>query len=189
MAPILPIALSAPLEIVGIDFLHMEGFSGGFEFILLITDHFTRYTQAYLTRNRTAKTAATHLYNDFFLHFDIPSQLLRDQRGEFENALFKYFANLLGINNLQTTSYYLEINSLTEQMNQTLLAMLRTFPEKCKTSWKYHVNKVIYVYNCTKHGSTGFSQFQLELFLYTIECVLSVFVLLCNLVCLQWYSD
>ena len=55
MAPILPIALSAPLEIVGIDFLHMEGFSGGFEFILLITDHFTRYTQAYPTRNRTAK--------------------------------------------------------------------------------------------------------------------------------------
>ena len=133
-APLLPIASSAPLEIVVIDFLHLEKSSGGFEYILVITDHFTRYTQTYPTRNKTAKTAATHLYNNFALRFGIRSQLLHDQGGEFEDALFKYFANLLGIQNLQTTPCHPETNRLTERKNQTVLAMLRTLPEKHKIS-------------------------------------------------------
>ena len=158
---LLPTTSSAPLEIIGIDFLHLEKSSGGFEYILLITDHFIRYTQAYSTRNKTAKTAATHLYSNFFLRFGTPSQLLHDQGGQFKNAIFKYLVNLLGIQNLRTTPYHPETNELTERMNQTVLAMLRTLPEKYKTSWKDHVNKVVHAYNCTKHSSTGFSPYYL----------------------------
>ena len=32
---------------------------------------------------------------------------------------------------------------------------LCTLPEKFKTSWKDHVNKLSYVYNCTRHATTG----------------------------------
>ena len=91
---LLPAISSALLEIIRIDFLVLEKPSGGFEYILLITDHFTRYTQAYLTCNKTAKTTATHLYNNFVLRFSIPSQLLHDQGEEIENVLFKCLANL-----------------------------------------------------------------------------------------------
>ena len=95
--PLLSITSSAPLEIKGVDFLHLVKSSGGFEYTLFITDNLTRYT---------TKTAATHLYNNFVLRFGIPSQLLHDQGGEFENALFKYLTNLLGIQNLWTTTYH-----------------------------------------------------------------------------------
>ena len=37
------------------------------------------------------------------------------------------------------------------------------------------------------NGLIIFSLFQLELFLYTIVYFLSEFVLICDLVCLQWY--
>lgn len=47
-ASLLPITSSAPLEIVGTDFLHLEKSSGGYEYILLNTDHFTRYKQVLL---------------------------------------------------------------------------------------------------------------------------------------------
>ena len=46
-------------------------------------------------------------------------------------------------------------------MNQTVLAMLRTLPEKFKTSWKDHVKKVIHAYNFTKHSNTGLSPYHL----------------------------
>lgn len=82
-APFQPITSSAPLEIVGIDFLHLEKSSGGFEYILFVTDHFTRYAHAYPTRNKTTATAATQLHSDLVLRFGIPSQLLHDQGGEF----------------------------------------------------------------------------------------------------------
>ena len=115
----------------------------------------------YPNRNKTTKTAATHLYKDLVPRFGIPSQLLHDQGGEFENAPFKYLANFLGIHSLRTTPYHPETNGLTEWMNKTVLAMLRTLLEKYRTSWKDHVNRVIHAYNHTKHSSTGFSLYYL----------------------------
>ena len=156
-----PIIKSSPIEVVGVDFLHLEKSSGGFEYILLLTNHFTRYTQAYPTKNKTAKTAANHLYNGFILRFGIPSKILHNQGKEFDNDLFKNLANLLGIQNLRTTPYHPQTNGLTERMNQTVLSMLRTLPEKYKSSWKNHLSKVIYAYNCTRHSNTGCSPYYL----------------------------
>ena len=39
--------------------------------------------------------------------------------------------------------------------------MLRTLPEKFKTSWKDHVSKLSYAYNCTRHATTGYSPYYL----------------------------
>ena len=70
-APLLPIITLSPLEVVGVNFLHLEKSSGSFEYILLLTDYFTHYTQAYPTKNKIAKAAVNHLYNDFILRFGI----------------------------------------------------------------------------------------------------------------------
>ena len=45
LAELVPIHTSKPMEIVCIDFLSLEQSKGGYENILVITDHFTRYTQ------------------------------------------------------------------------------------------------------------------------------------------------
>lgn len=123
------------------------------KYILLLTDHFIRYTRAYATRKKTAKTTANHLYNDFILRFGIPSKLLHDQGGEFEKEIF--IKNL----KLWTTSKHPQANKLTESMNQTVLSMLSTLPEKYKSNWKNYLNKVIHAYHCTRHSTTGFSPF------------------------------
>ena len=73
-----PIHSAAPMELISMDFLHLDQCSGGFHDILVITDNFSRFVQAYPTRNKETKTAAEKLCNDFILRFGIPGSILHD---------------------------------------------------------------------------------------------------------------
>ena len=149
---------SAPLELITIDYLKLEKGSGGYQYILLVVDHFTRILQGYATKNKSGTTAAKKIYGDFVLKFGLPSQILHDQGREFENNLFAELEKLCGVKKLRTTPYHPQSNGMVERMNKTGLGMLRTLPEKSKSRWPESLDKLIYAY-CTTHDTTGFEPY------------------------------
>ena len=100
-----------------------------FSILLVITDHFKRYTQVYSIRNKEAKTAATKLFNDCILRFGTPGKTLHDQGREFENKSFTHLPKLCNIERLRITPYHSQCNGQVERMNKSIIAILKTLEE------------------------------------------------------------
>lgn len=159
-APLVNIQTSRPLELVCMDYLSLEPDSKGTKNILVITDHFTKYSVAVPTPDQKAKTVAKALWNNFFIHYGFPERLHSDQGRDFESNLIKELCTMLGIKKTRTTPYHPRGNPV-ERFNRTLLAMLGTLQEEDKMRWKEFVQPLVHAYNCTKHDTTGYSPYQL----------------------------
>ena len=79
---------------VCVDFLSLEPSKGGIENILVVTDHFTRYAQAFPTKYQTAKTTAQVLFDNFVVHYGFPARIHSDQGRNFESSIISHLCKL-----------------------------------------------------------------------------------------------
>lgn len=160
-APMVSINTTRPMELVCIDFMSLESSRGGYENILVVTDHFTRYAFACPTRNQEAKTVAKILMDQYFVHYGIPERLHSDQAANFQGRVITHLCSMLGIEKSRTTTYHPQGNGTTERFNSTLISMLKTLDPSQKVNWKEYVGSLVHAYNCTRNDSTGYSPFYL----------------------------
>ena len=160
-APLVSIHSSAPMELVCVDFLTLERSKGGIENVLIVTDHFSRYAQAYPTKDQKANTVARVLWKNFFCRFGFPAKLHAEQGRNFESAVVKELCKCTGITKTHTTPYHPQGNGTTERFNRTLMNMLGTLEPHLKPRWHEYVDAMTHAYNCTRHDSTGYTPYYL----------------------------
>ena len=65
--------------------------------ILVVTDHFTKYAQAFVTPSQTAHVTAKVLWEQYLVHYVWPFKIILDQGKSFENKLFKELCDMAKI--------------------------------------------------------------------------------------------
>ena len=159
--PLVSITTTQPMELVCMDFLTLEMSKGGYQHILVITDHFTKYAVAVPTKNQSAKVTAESILNECITHYGFPRRIHSDQGANFESKVIKELCLLSGMLKSRTTPYHPQGNGITERFNRTLLNMLGMLDPEQKHNWKAAVGPLVHAYNCTKHESTDYSPYML----------------------------
>ena len=104
------IVVTHPLELVHLDYLHLDPGRGKEENILMVADYFTCYALAYVTQSQTALTMAKALWDIFIVHYGLPKKILLDQGRNFESELIADLCRLMGTRKLRTSLYHPQTN-------------------------------------------------------------------------------
>lgn len=160
-APLNQMTSRGPLDLVCIDFLSLEPDSQGFANILVLTDHFTRYAQAFPAKDQKAATVAKILCERYFVHYGLPARIHSDQGRDFESRLIQDLLRMLGIRKSRTTPYHPQGDPQPERFNRTLLSMLGTLDPNQKQKWSQNISQLVHAYNCTRNDATGYSPYLL----------------------------
>ena len=165
-APLKSIYATSANQLVHIDFTSMESEKElmkdpNVKNVLVITDHFTRYAQAFVTKDQKAETVARILYDRYISVFGAPEALLSDQGANFTSKVIAALCDLFAIRKLQTSPYHAQCNGQVERFHQTLSKMLGKVWKDRKEDWPQFLPQVVHAYNSTRSAVTGYSPFYL----------------------------
>ena len=118
--------------------------------ILTVTDHFTRWVEAFPLREATAKAVAKCVL-DFICRFGMPLELHSDQGKNVDGQLIRDVCDVLGIRKTHTTAYHPAGNAITERENSTIKAMLTAYVNEKRNDWDEHLPEVMMAFRSSVH--------------------------------------
>ena len=123
-------------------------------YILVVSDYYTKYVEAYALPDQTAQTVADCLVTEWICRFGVPLQILSDQGRNFESGLFQEVCKLLDMKKIRTSRYRPQTDGLVERYNRALKSMLKSFCQVEKSDWDHHLPYVMMAYRATIQEST-----------------------------------
>ena len=154
--------VTAPLHLVHLDLTLFEmttnlNESPKVENVLVIVDHFTRYTRAYVTKDQKALTAAKTLSEGIISIFGASERILMYQGKAFTSEVVEQLCSQFGISQSTMTAYHPQGNGQVEHAHQTLGRMTVKLEDEFKGQWPKHLLKLMHAYNVTQSAVTSYS--------------------------------
>ena len=106
-APLGTIKASHPFEKISRDIMGpLPTTESGNKYILVVTDLFTKWVEAFPLRETSSSTLATVLVDEVISRFGVPNVLHNDQGANFCSEVIKGICRILGIENTRTSAYH-----------------------------------------------------------------------------------
>ena len=94
-----------PMDLVCIDFTKVDPSKDGKENILVLTDTFTKFSQAFVTPNQKAITIAKILVDKWFYTYGIPACIHSNKGHSFDNEIMSHLYAMYGVEQSTTMPY------------------------------------------------------------------------------------
>ena len=153
-APLHPIPVSRPFQIVGVDVLELPATDRGNKYVLVFQDFLTKWPFAFPRPDQKAKRIAELLVTEVVPVIGVPEALLSDRGTNLLSHLMLDVCRLLGIRKLNTTAYHPQCDGMVERFNRTLKTMLRKHAAKFGSQWDRYLPGVLWAYRNVPHNAT-----------------------------------
>ena len=155
-APLGQYLVGEPMERVALDVLGPLPVSNkGNKYILVMSDCFTKWTEAIAIPDQESRTIITTFINEIVCRFGTPLQIHSDQGRNFESKAFKDMCEFLHIDKTRTSSMRPQANGSVERFNRTLATMLTMFCEQEQKTLGTDFPQVMMAYRASVNSSTG----------------------------------
>ena len=144
-------------EVVQIDHQKICMTDNGYNQVLVMIDHFTKYAEAVPCITASAEETCDHLINTWIARHGCPMTFQSDNGTAFIGELTKELMRRSQVAQAHSTTYHPQTNGLVERQNRTLVSMLRVYCSRYMTDWDRYLPQVMGAYNSTQHSTTGVS--------------------------------
>ena len=114
------------------------------EDILVLTDAFSKFSQAFVTSSQKSLIIAKLLVEKWFSIFGVPAQIHSDQGRSFNNKIISHLCKMYGICQSTSTPYNPHGNALCKRYNRTLFGLMMTLSEEQNSNWPVYVPSLVY---------------------------------------------
>ena len=151
-----------PFQLIGMDYCGpLKRTPRGNQYVLCITDYFTRWIVAVAVPDCSAQTTAEALFNEFICKYGVPTVILSDQGTHFHNQLMEAMSKLLGYDHTYSTTYHPQSNGMIERFNATFIPQIAKLQDRQNNNWDEFLAPVVFAYNTGCHSTTEYSPYEL----------------------------
>ena len=154
-APLGNLPAGAPGDCVATDYLGPLPLTDrGNRYILLLTDHFTKYVEILPIPDMTAEVCASKILNEFISQWGCPLSIHSDQGRTYESEVFRQLCRMLEIRKTRTSPRNPRGNGQSERFNRTLLRTVKAYLCGEQSDWDLHLGCLAGAYRATPNEST-----------------------------------
>jgi hypothetical protein len=143
--------------------------SKGHQYILAITNYFTKWVEAIPMKSVTSKDVINFIKEHVIHRFEISQTITADGGPVFISEEFRKFATDMGIKLIRSSPYYVQANGQVNASNQSLIKLIKRKIDEHPRCWHEVLSEALWAHCISCHGATETSPYHL---VYGQEAVL-----------------
>uniref|UniRef100_A0A2N9H3G7 Integrase catalytic domain-containing protein n=1 Tax=Fagus sylvatica TaxID=28930 RepID=A0A2N9H3G7_FAGSY len=133
--------------------------SGGYIWILVATEYFSKWVEAIPLRKATGAAVANFIREHIITRFGIPHKIISDNGTPFVNKNVREVLEHYQIKHRRSTPYYPQGNGQAEATDRMLLRILCKMVFDYRKGWSSHLANTLWAYRGSTKTATGFTPF------------------------------